>query len=188
VLHAPTAASICHAIVDASTPMDRYGVKRPFQRHSESFVLIHIVWATFRRKPLLPTAADAWLSRMLRRKAVENGCIVFAVGNTADHVHILVRLAPTVSLAVLVQRLKGASSYAWNLEHANRIVWQEGYWAESVRVRDLAALQHYVSEQRRHHQTPAVREPNQEDAVKGSSSNDDSPAVAGLARGALPSE
>ena len=138
------------------------------QRHSHSVLLAHIVWATGERSPILGPSADAWLARLLGHKAHEAGCILVAVGNAADHVHVLVRYPSTVCVATAVQCLKGASSHAWNSAVSARparprLSWQAGYWAESVSPKDLPTLIGYVEGQRRHH--GEVREPEAWEAI-----------------------
>jgi putative transposase len=126
---------------------------RLIQRHSQNLLLVHIVWATHRRDPLLAAAADGWLARVLDHKAAEIGSKLVAIGNASDHVHALVRYPSTRDVATIVQRLKGASSYTWNIERAQqgRLTWQSGYWAESVSPSQLAVVARYVARQREHH-------------------------------------
>jgi REP element-mobilizing transposase RayT len=102
---------------------------------------------------LLAPAADAWLTRVLDQKAGEIGSKLVASGNASDHVHVLVRYPSTLDVATIVQRLKGASSYTWNIERAQygRLTWQSGYWAESVSPSQLAIVARYVARQRDHH-------------------------------------
>jgi putative transposase len=133
------------------------------QRHSHSLLVAHIVWATSQRCPVLGPKADAWLGRLLRQKADEAGCILVACGNGADHVHALVRYPSTVCVATVVQRLKGASSHAWNAAVSvrpdrPRLSWQAGYWAESVSPKDLPTAIGYVEGQRQHHGEPRAPE------------------------------
>ncbi len=103
------------------------------QCHSNNILLAHIVWATARRAPVLEASADAWLAQVLRRKAHDAGSLLVACGNAADHVHVLVRYPSTVTVASVVQRLKGASSYEWNhAPRSPRLSWQTGLWSASV--------------------------------------------------------
>ena len=57
-----------------------------------------------------------------------------AVGNADDHFHVVVRHPPRVSVAQIAHRLKGASSRSLHLtlSQTQGLVWQVGYWAESV--------------------------------------------------------
>jgi REP element-mobilizing transposase RayT len=65
----------------------------------------------FRRmadSPLFAERVNAWIGAKCR----ELGCIAIATAAMPDHVHLLVELQPTVSVAELVRQVMGASSYA----------------------------------------------------------------------------
>lgn len=77
---------------------------------------------------------------------------MIGAGCADDHVHAVIALAMTVSVATLAQQIKGATSFrakrrarSWNL------AWQDGYWVESVSPRDLDSLVAYVRAQRNRH-------------------------------------
>ncbi|HEU4406321.1 MAG TPA: IS200/IS605 family transposase [Polyangiaceae bacterium] len=118
-----------------------------------TLLLVHIVWSTARRRADLPPTLDAPLAELLGAKGAELGCPLLATGAADDHVHAIVRLAPTVCLAALVQRLKGASAPALNERRwvPEGFRWQSGYWAESLSPSALSRLEAYVRGQRRHH-------------------------------------
>ncbi len=133
---------------------------RLVQRHSHNLLLVHVVWATAGRWPLLEPSADGWLAEALRRKAYEAGSRLVACGNAADHVHVLLRYPSTVRLADAVHRLKGGSSYDWNSsQRRRRLSWQPGYWAESFGPADLPTVVGYVERQRAHHGDGCPPEP-----------------------------
>ncbi len=114
-------------------------------RHSPVDVVIHVVWATRGRRPSIRPSDDGLLSQVLKGVAVKLRCEVIACGNASNHVHVVVRLAPTVALSWLVQHLKGVSS------HTGPWRWQAGYFAESVAASDLQPLVRYVQHQRTRH-------------------------------------
>ncbi len=119
--------------------------------------LVHIVWATHGRRPLLPVSRDGELRRYFHAKAAELGCLVVACGCADDHAHVLARIRSTVPLAVFVQRLKGASSH--DLASADwPLQWQERYWAESVSPADARALAEYIHHQRDRHDASRAEE------------------------------
>ena len=125
--------------------------------HSVSLLFLHLVWATRGRQPTIDVSLDERLHRTLREKALEMCACVHAFGAGPDHVHILVQLPPELSVATLVNRLKGTSSHA-----LGRLLgdgWQAGYWVESVGREGLDALAHYIVDQRRHHAEGERREP-----------------------------
>jgi REP element-mobilizing transposase RayT len=125
---------------------------RLVQRHSDNLLLVHVVWATAKRAPVLAPSADSFLAEIFRRKAHQAGAALVACGNASDHVHVLVRYPSTVTVASVVQRLKGASSYEWNArQRGPHLSWQAGSWAASVSPSHLAPALRYVERQRLHH-------------------------------------
>jgi putative transposase len=122
--------------------------------------LIHLVWATRHRVPLIPQSQDAWLAAQLRAEACALRCGLLAVGGGADHVHALVQLWPTTNLSDLAQQLKGGSAHAWNERRDGllRLAWQKGYWAESVSPAGRDGLCRYIRDQRKRHAYAKVPE------------------------------
>jgi putative transposase len=91
-------------------------------------------------------------------------CSVIAIGGMADHVHVLARLHPSVSLARLAGVLKATSTGAVrrSLMPGSAFAWQSGYGAFSVSPRHVGAVERYVSQQKLHHlqrQTEEAWEP-----------------------------
>jgi REP element-mobilizing transposase RayT len=122
-------------------------------RRSPALLLVHVVWATRGRRPLLPPSLDDDLVGLIGARARDLGCMLLQGGCGPDHVHALLRLSPCVRLSDLVQRLKGGSAYDFNhrARPGSSIHWQQGYWAESFGPFDLTALAEYVREQRDRH-------------------------------------
>jgi putative transposase len=71
---------------------------------------VHIVWATTRRAALITPVVETGLYECLRDCAKRGGVTVMAAGGSVDHVHIVVRLPGTVSVAAIVKQMKGVSS------------------------------------------------------------------------------
>jgi putative transposase len=126
-------------------------------RHSVSRLVVHMVWATRDRCPWLEASVDPVLSRLVHDKCVDMGCRAVTVGNAFDHVHALIAYPPTVSVAAIAHRIKGATGRLLALRLPPGFEWQAGYFAESVS--DLAAVQHYVARQRAHHSFSNEPEP-----------------------------
>jgi REP element-mobilizing transposase RayT len=123
-------------------------------RHSQTTLLVHIVWSTAARARILPPPTDAWLYTRLACQCRDAGADLLAAGNAWDHVHAVVRWEPTQKLCDVIQRMKGGASRFWNLEHPEhpRLGWQQGYWAETVTPEDLDGLLAYVRRQRIRHE------------------------------------
>lgn len=78
--------------------------------HSFNSLLVHCVWSTKKRESSLTSDLRDRLWPYLGGIAKQNKMKAFAVGGGADHVHILIALPPTLSVAKAVQLLKGNSS------------------------------------------------------------------------------
>jgi hypothetical protein len=55
-------------------------VAPPVRTHSVTLLVLHVVWSTSRRSPMLEPAIDGPLAALLRRKASELQCCVLGVG------------------------------------------------------------------------------------------------------------
>ncbi len=118
---------------------------------SLSFNLVHIVFSTKNRDPLIRGDTRAELHAYLAGTARKLGCDCFRVGGVADHVHLALKLPPTKAAAKVVSEIKTGSS-AWMKENGvPKFAWQRGYGLFSVSPADIGALARYIDEQEAHH-------------------------------------
>jgi REP element-mobilizing transposase RayT len=70
-----------------------------------------------------------------------------------DHVHLLVRLPPTLKVSEFIGQVKGATSHRVNEEirPSFKLKWQEGYGALSLRKDELEKVSRYIDNQETHH-------------------------------------
>ena len=69
-------------------------------------ISVHLIWGTWRRLPLISREMEPLLFQAVESKCAELGSWARAVGGTRDHVHVLARLNPAVSVARLVGEVK----------------------------------------------------------------------------------
>ena len=114
---------------------------------------VHLVWATTRRLPLITTDVKPRLYAQMAQRCRQLSCVPLAIGGMPDHVHLLVDLHPTVTVALLMKDVKGASSVFMRtlLAPGSFFQWQTGYAAFSVSKRSLPRLQDYIASQEQHH-------------------------------------
>ncbi|MGC4006586.1 MAG: IS200/IS605 family transposase [Pirellulales bacterium] len=112
----------------------------------------HLVFATKNRTPWIDSA---WIDRL---HEYLGGTIKgfaghpLAVGGVADHVHLLVGLKATHTLADLLRELKKASSkWVHDKIGLRDFAWQEGYAAFTVSPTALDAVRRYIANQEQHH-------------------------------------
>jgi putative transposase len=106
----------------------------------------HLVWSTKDRLPLIDAAMESRLFPYLRDKAHQLGCKVVAVNGWVDHVHIVICIPPKLSIAEVVQALKGSSSH-----DIVDLYWQRGYGAFSLGESQSHFAVEYVNNQKEHH-------------------------------------
>src|SRR5207249_8117903 len=93
------------------------------------------------------------IARQNKMKAIE-------IGGVEDHVHILLSLPATVSIAKALQLIKGGSSKWVHETFAEHRLfgWQEKYGAFSVSVSQLDKIIEYIKNQPRHHRRMTFQE------------------------------
>lgn len=128
--------------------------------HSFTSCLFHCVWSTKNREPLLIPDLRERLWPYLGGIAKQNQMKTLAIGGASDHVHVLLSLPATLSVAKAMQLLKGNSS-KWIREtfpELTAFAWQEGYSAFSIGVSAVDATVAYIRSQAEHHRTRSFRE------------------------------
>jgi putative transposase len=128
---------------------------------SLSFVLIHVVFSTKNRAPVLAESIRPAIHAYLATVARNAECECYCVGGMADHVHLAIRLSRTITIAKLVQELKTSSSKWVKTQSPASLTdfaWQRGYGAFSVGPSDLGALRHYIETQEEHHRKQTFEE------------------------------
>lgn len=128
-------------------------------------VYLHMVWATWDRKPLLTPEVRAVVYPGLLAECARLRSVPIAIGGVADHVHLLVRLPTTVTVAELAKQLKGSTAHLVNHRRLTPgpFRWQGGYGVFSVSRGNVPAVKRYVLRQEDHHKrgalTPALEPP-----------------------------
>lgn len=79
------------------------------------------------------------------------------IGGVEDHVHLLLKMNATHSVANLVREIK-KSSNSWLKERVPEFAWQEGYGAFSVSQERMKGVEKYIRNQVEHHKTMNFRE------------------------------
>ena len=92
--------------------------------------------------------------------ARQNKMMAIQIGGVEDHVHILLSLPSTISIAKALQLIKGGSS-KWVHEtfpEQNLFGWQVKYGAFSVSVSQLDRIIDYIKQQPEHHRKMTFKE------------------------------
>jgi putative transposase len=151
----------------------------------------HLIWATYRREPLIGVGEEALIRRSFATTLAELDVIPHAVGVMPDHVHVACSIPPARAVVEVVKRLKGASSHAVNHGPGRDPVevfrWQGGYGYVNFGERHLPVVAAYVREQRARHAARALWPTLERAEAEGNrrASDDDGPEPASERRGRL---
>jgi REP element-mobilizing transposase RayT len=117
-------------------------------------VWLHVVFSTKERRPFLQDEIfRKEMFRMLAHHIKETGCASASVGGYVDHVHLLVGLSRTITMAKLVEQIKTETSkWAKSSEGGSSLFsWQAGYGAFSVSYSKRDDVDAYICRQSEHH-------------------------------------
>ena len=119
----------------------------------------HLVFSTKDREPSMVAAWRSRLHEYLGGAVNGLGAQSRIVDGTADHVHLLVELRATHTLADFMRELKKASS-KWVHETIPQsgFAWQEGYAAFTVSASAVDEVRRYIENQEEHHRDRSFRE------------------------------
>lgn len=121
-------------------------------------LVYHIVFATKERAPLITTELRPGLHEYLGGTTRGLGGIALAVGGVADHVHLMVRIKPTLAVSDFIRQLK-ASTSAWaNQRTRGRFSWQSRYGAFTVSESQIGKVRAYILGQEKHHRRTPFEE------------------------------
>jgi REP-associated tyrosine transposase len=115
-------------------------------------LLYHIVYATKERTPLITNDLRPRLHEYLGGTVRGLGRVALDVNGVADHVHILAKLRPTISVSEFLSKLKSNSSGWAKRQTGGRFRWQARYGAFTVSESQMDRVRWYIRNQERHHQ------------------------------------
>lgn len=115
-------------------------------------IYYHLVWATGDRLPIITEALEPELYRYIKAKTRSLNCLFYGIGGMADHLHLVVSIPPSQSIADFVKRIKGSSSRHMNRTFPNQVfAWQREYGVFSLGSKQLDRAVTYVRQQKQHH-------------------------------------
>lgn len=121
--------------------------------HTASNLLVHLIFSTKERLPLISGEIAGDLHAYLGGIARDIGGKALIINGTADHVHVLMRTPTTRSSADVVRLLK-ANSSKWihkKWPEMRKFAWQSGYGAFSVSESAVESVRSYIAHQQEHH-------------------------------------
>jgi len=124
--------------------------------HTKHRLMFHLVWIPKYRKRILKGRLTIRLEELFAQCAEVNRWKICEISIQVDHVHMLVQIPTTVSVARVVQLFKGGSSRILREEFPELeeflwgdSFWSDGYFAETVGRVDAKVIEQYIRNQDR---------------------------------------
>lgn len=127
-------------------------------------ILIHAVWATKDRKPLMNKENKDSLCQHIREYAKSKSIYLLNVNGWLDHLHCLISMSSDQNIATVMGLIKGESSF-WankNLSFTEKFGWQDDYFAVSIGESQLQILNNYIDNQEEHHKKKTFQQEYEE--------------------------
>ncbi len=119
-----------------------------------SEIYLHLTWHTKSHCAILRGSVEKRVHGFLRARIVQTpGAFIYEIGGIEDHVHVAVRIGPSLRISDWIGELKGSSTHSLNRRLRRRIpfAWQSGYGAVSFGKKDLPFVVDYIQRQKEHH-------------------------------------
>jgi putative transposase len=120
-------------------------------RRSYYEIYLHLVWRTKNSEPYLSSEVEKEVCNIIQLKCKKFDTALLAVGNTEDHIHMVVSINPKIKISEFIAEIKGASSYYINKETSFTLYWQDGYGCLRIGKSGLSRVVTYVLKQKEHH-------------------------------------
>lgn len=114
-------------------------------------LLFHIVFGIKGRLPMINVDFKPRFHQYIGGVVRGLGGIALEINGIADHVHLLVKLKPTIQLSDFIRDLKSNSS-SWAKENGiPKFAWQRRYGAFTVSESQVDIVRKYIQNQETHH-------------------------------------
>jgi len=123
-------------------------------------LLVHVVFSTKGREPIIASDCGGRLYSYIGGIIRSEGAEPLAIGGTADHLHLAVKIGADQALSDLVRKVKANSSRWANDKRLakGKFAWQNGYGGFSVSASQIGKVRSYTRNQEKHHRTKTFKE------------------------------
>jgi putative transposase len=113
----------------------------------------HLVWRPKYRRKVLTSPVDKRLKELIVETAEQHGVTVLSMEVMSDHVRLFVEAGPTLSVAEIVNRIKGRSSRVLRQEFTSLrsrlpTLWSRSYYAGSIGAASESVVRRYIEAQK----------------------------------------
>src|SRR5919106_4599696 len=128
-----------------------YFVAHP--EHRVHLIVYHLVWCPKRRKPVLVGKIAEDCKVLIEAKCHGKGWQVLELAIQTDHIHLFVRVWPTVSAAEVIKQCKGITSHELRKRYPQLrklpSLWTRSYFDSTAGNVSSDTIQRYIAAQKR---------------------------------------
>ena len=114
-------------------------------------IVYHLIWCPKRRKPVLVDAVAKDCEKLIKGKCEQQGWEVLNISIQSDHVHLFVRVFPTVPASLVVKECKGITGWELRNKHPELkklpCMWNKSYFASTADNISAEIIQKYIDAQ-----------------------------------------
>ena len=120
--------------------------------HRVHLIVYHLIWCPRRRRKILTGEVALECENFIRSKALEKGWEILELAMQPDHIHLFIRVFPSVAASQVVKELKGGSSRAIcekfpELRYKVPSIWTRSYFACTAGNVSAEAIEKYIKDQ-----------------------------------------
>ncbi len=128
-------------------------------KYTHSRTSVHLIFVTKYRRQIFTNEILTKLECMLSQRALKLDCEISEFNGESDHVHMILKYPPKLSLAKAIQDFKSFTGYHlpkhfpeiqqpfWKTQR----LWSPSYFAASVGGAPIEVLKQYIEQQERPH-------------------------------------
>ncbi|BBD55704.1 IS200/IS605 family transposase [Planktothrix agardhii] len=122
------------------------------ERHSVSDLKIHLICVTKYRRKILTLESLKLIEKSFQEVAQKMDFQILEFNGESDHIHVLIKYIPKLSISVIVNALKGVSSRRYGQAgfpkpYGKQSLWSPSYFVSSVGGAPLEVLKSYIKNQ-----------------------------------------
>ena len=124
--------------------------------HTKYSLMAHMIFVTKYRKQLFFGKVDDDAKQVLYDATNDIDTYIITMETDKDHVHMLLRYKPNMSVSYIASQLKQRGTYYMWKHHAeylrqnywkHRFLWSDGYFACSIGQVSQKTIEHYIQNQ-----------------------------------------
>ncbi len=126
--------------------------------HTYTNFLYHIVFSTKDRFPFIKNESKPRFYDYIGGTIRGIGRICLEIGGVEDHIHLLVKLKPTLDVPKFLQELKPNVTNWTRRNLYPKFEWQNGYGGFTVGESQIESVRRYIQNQEAHHKKVGFEE------------------------------